>query len=94
MHNLSGHNAIIQGMAVNEENVFVSGADNGSLNFWDWKTGHCFQKEQAKVQPGSLSSESGIYEALFDRTGTRLITCEADKSIKIWREDETAVECI
>ena len=23
-------------------------------------------------------------------TGTRLITCEADKSIKVWREDEEA----
>ena len=26
----------------------------------------------------------------FDRTGTRLITCEADKSVKMWREDDTA----
>ena len=25
-----------------------------------------------------------------DVTGTRLITCEADKSIKMWKEDTTA----
>jgi pleiotropic regulator 1 len=24
------------------------------------------------------------------RTGTRLITCEADKSIKMWKEDSSA----
>jgi len=28
----------------------------------------------------------------FDQTGTRLITCEADKSIKIYKEDLTATE--
>ena len=26
----------------------------------------------------------------FDKTGTRLISCEADKTIKIWKEDENA----
>ena len=45
-------------------------------------------------------SEAGIFASTFDLTGTRLITCEADKSIKvsegmkneeqIWREDEEA----
>ena len=41
----------------------------------------------------SLESEAGIYDAKFDMTGTRLITCEADKSIKMWRENEEAVRC-
>ena len=27
-----------------------------------------------------------------DMTGSRLITCEADKTIKFWKEDETATE--
>lgn len=26
----------------------------------------------------------------FDITGSRLVTCEADKTIKMWKEDETA----
>jgi hypothetical protein len=37
-----------------------------------------------------LDSEAGIYAMSFDRSGTRLITCEADKSIKMWKEDEYA----
>ena len=28
----------------------------------------------------------------FDNSGTRLITCEADKTIKVYKEDETATE--
>lgn len=42
------------------------------------------------VQPGSLDSEAGIFASTFDLTGTRLITCEADKTIKIWKEKEDA----
>jgi pleiotropic regulator 1 len=42
------------------------------------------------VQPGSLDSEAGIFCSTFDRSGSRLITGEADKTIKIWCEDETA----
>jgi pleiotropic regulator 1 len=39
---------------------------------------------------GSLDSEAGIYAISYDLTGSRLITCEADKTIKMWREDENA----
>ena len=39
-----------------------------------------------QVQPGSLDAEAGIYASAFDMSGTRLITGEADKTIKIWRE--------
>lgn len=39
---------------------------------------------------GSLDSEAGIYALSYDITGTRLVTCEADKTIKMWKEDETA----
>ncbi|EFA86391.1 WD40 repeat-containing protein [Heterostelium album PN500] len=90
--NLSGHNAIINCLALNQDNVLVSGGDNGSMQFWDWKTGYCFQKSQTIAQPGSLDSEAGIFAMAFDRTGTRLITCEADKSIKVYKEDEEANE--
>eukprot|EP01133_Synstelium_polycarpum_P006387 gene6387-7402_t len=90
--NLSGHNAIVNCMALNQDNVLVSGGDNGSMQFWDWKTGYCFQKSQTIVQPGSLDSEAGIFAMAFDRSGTRLITCEADKTIKVYKEDDTANE--
>ncbi|XP_022138465.1 protein pleiotropic regulatory locus 1 [Momordica charantia] len=91
VHNmLSQQKTIINAMAVNEEGVMVTGGDNGSLWFWDWKSGHNFQQSQTIVQPGSLDSEAGIYALSYDITGSRLITCEADKTIKMWKEDENA----
>ncbi|XP_065838841.1 pleiotropic regulator 1-like [Oscarella lobularis] len=92
IQNLSGHNAIVNTLALNSDNVLVSGADNGTLHFWDWKTGYNFQRIQSLVQPGSLDSEAGIFASTYDMSGTRLITCESDKSIKIYREDESATE--
>lgn len=65
--------------------------DNGSLLFWDWKTGYNFQKHQTTVQPGSLDSEAGIFKCVFDVSGCRMLTAEADKTIKIYKEDDTAV---
>jgi hypothetical protein len=40
-------------MSVNRDNVLVSGGDNGSVNFWDYKTGYNFQSTEAKPQPGA-----------------------------------------
>lgn len=91
MHNmLSQQKTIVNAMAVNDEGVMVTGGDNGSMWFWDWKSGHNFQQSQTIVQPGSLDSEAGIYALTYDVTGSRLISCEADKTIKMWKEDETA----
>jgi len=90
LHNFSGHNAVINALSVNKDNVVFSGADNGTMWFWDWKTGYAFQKLQTTVQPGSLESEAGIYCSMFDVTSSRLIVGEADKTIKIYKEDETA----
>ncbi|KAH9606699.1 hypothetical protein KSS87_003644 [Heliosperma pusillum] len=91
MHNmLSQQKTIINAMAVNEDGVLATAGDNGSMWFWDWKSGHNFQQAQTIVQPGSLDSEAGIYALSYDITGTRLVTCEADKTIKMWKEDETA----
>jgi len=92
IQNLSGHSAIVNALAANADNVLVSGADNGSLHFWDWKTGYNFQRLQTIPQPGSIDPEMGIYAMTFDHSGSRLITCEADKTIKIYKEDETATE--
>ena len=38
-------------------------------------------------QPGSLDAEAGICASAFDQTGSRLITGEADKTIKVWCEE-------
>ncbi|CAN6548235.1 unnamed protein product [Malus baccata var. baccata] len=91
LHNmLSQQKTIINAMAVNEDGVLATGGDNGSMWFWDWKRGHNFQQSQTIVQPGSLDSEAGIYALSYDVTGTRLVSCEADKTIKMWRQDENA----
>lgn len=90
LRNIAGHNAIINAMALNTDNVLVTAADNGSMYFWDWATGYNFQQLKTTPQPGSLSCEAGIYAATFDRSSLRLITAECDKTIKFWKEDETA----
>ena len=90
MQNFEGQNAIINTLSVNEDNVLFSGGDNGSMSFWDWKTGHRYQNLDTTAQPGSLDAESGIFASTFDKTGLRLICGEADKTIKIWRQDPEA----
>lgn len=92
IQNLSGHNAIINTLAVNSDGVLVSGADNGTIHMWDWRTGYNFQRIHAAVQPGSLDSESGIFSCVFDHSESRLITAEADKTIKVYKEDDSATE--
>mmetsp|Transcript_2394 Transcript_2394/g.4480 ORF Transcript_2394/g.4480 Transcript_2394/m.4480 type:complete len:481 (+) Transcript_2394:283-1725(+) len=88
----TGHKAVVNAMAVNEDGVLVSGGDDGSMHFWDYKTGYNFQSSSSIVQPGSLEAENAIFCSEFDGTGTRLLTCEADKTIKIWKMDEEASE--
>ena len=61
------------------------------MYLWDWKTGYNFQRMQGAAQPGSIDSEAGIFAMTFDHSNTRLITAEADKTIKIYKEDESAV---
>lgn len=56
--------------------------DNGSMSFWDWKTGHRFQALDTTAQPGSLDAEAGLMSSTFDRSGLRLICGEADKTSK------------
>eukprot|EP00980_Cylindrotheca_fusiformis_P011097 scaffold2553_cov138-Cylindrotheca_fusiformis.AAC.5 len=88
----TGHKAVVNAMAVNDDGVLVSGGDDGSMHFWDYKTGYNFQSSASIVQPGSLDAENAIFAAEFDGTGTRLITAEADKSVKIWKQDDEASE--
>ncbi|KAJ2899703.1 pre-mRNA-splicing factor prp46 [Zalerion maritima] len=90
MQNFEGQNAIINTLDVNHENVLFSGGDNGSMSFWDWKSGHRFQALDTTAQPGSLDAEAGIMTSTFDQTGLRLICGEADKTIKIWKPDPDA----
>lgn len=83
---------IINTLTVNQNDVLVAGGDNGVLSFFDYKSGHLFQTMRTVATEGSLESERGILTSTFDKTGTMLITGEVDKSVKIWKQDETATE--
>jgi pleiotropic regulator 1 len=72
VHNFAGHDAIINTVNVNADGAFFSGADNGSMCFWDYKTGLPYQTMTDIPQPGSLDAEAGIFASTFDQTGTRL----------------------
>lgn len=90
MRNLRGHTGLVNALAMNQDGVLASGGDDGNVRFWDAPSAHCFQSTQVRVQPGSMDNEAGIFAMAFDHSGSRLITCEADKTIKIWREDATS----
>jgi len=42
LRTIDDHNAVINKLALNQDNVLVSGGDNGTLQFYDWKSGQCF----------------------------------------------------
>ena len=92
LRHFEGHEAIVNDFAINHENVMATVGDDGSIGMWDYETGYMFQGIRSKVQPGSLSSEAGIFACAFDRSGMRLITTECDKTIKVWKEDENATQ--
>ncbi|EJS41408.1 prp46p [Saccharomyces arboricola H-6] len=83
---------IINTLSINQDDVLFSGGDDGVLSFYDYKSGHKYQSLATKEMVGSLDSERGILCSTFDKTGLRLITGETDKSIKIWKQDETATK--
>ena len=89
---LTGHKTIVNAMAVNDDGVVVSGGDDGSMHFWDYQTGYPFQQGHATVQPGSLAAENSVMALAFDLTGTRLVSGEADKTVKVWKQDDSASE--
>jgi pleiotropic regulator 1 len=84
-------NTILNCTTVRDDGLFIGGSDAGSLFLWDWDSGRIFQKIETPPQPGSLECENGIFGVRFDMSGQRLITAECDKTIKIYREDENAL---
>jgi pleiotropic regulator 1 len=56
----------------------------------DWRSGYKYQSLQTDPQPGSMSAENGIFAVALDQSGSRLLTAECDKTVKIYREDPDA----
>ena len=71
----------------NGNDVLVSGSDSGKIRFYDWESGNMVQQIQTINQPGSLDAESSIYDLKFDMSATRLVTCECDKTVKVWEQE-------
>ncbi|QLL30958.1 hypothetical protein HG536_0A07730 [Torulaspora globosa] len=86
----SANTGIINALSVNHDDVLFAGGDDGTLSFYDYKSGHKYQSVRTKQVPGSSESERGILCSSFDRTGLRLITGETDRSIKIWKQNPDA----
>jgi pleiotropic regulator 1 len=82
---------ILNCSTVRDDGLFVTGSDDGTLCLYDWESGSQFQTIKSPPQPGSMECENAIFDSTFDYSGTRLITAECDKTIKIYREDDTVV---
>ncbi|CAI6791369.1 AIF_HP2_G0051610.mRNA.1.CDS.1 [Saccharomyces cerevisiae] len=81
---------IINTLSINQDDVLFAGGDNGVLSFYDYKSGHKYQSLATRENGRLSEGERSVLCSTFDKTGLRLITGEADKSIKIWKQDETA----
>eukprot|EP00388_Colpodella_angusta_P045265 GDKK01065504.1.p1 GENE.GDKK01065504.1~~GDKK01065504.1.p1 ORF type:complete len:495 (-),score=79.88 GDKK01065504.1:49-1482(-) len=77
-------------LAVREsDGLTVGGSLDGVISFWDGKSKAKVGEIQGAVLPGSdEDAESGIFCMAFDKSESRLISGECDKSIKIWKEIE------
>lgn len=82
----SGENKIINTLSINpSNNTLFAGYDDGKMEFYDYVSGDLMQSNS--TTPVTGSTESAIYSSTYDMLGLRLITCEGDKSIKIWGEE-------
>jgi pleiotropic regulator 1 len=81
---------VINSLQIHRNGIMCAGSDVGSLHLYDYKTGHRYQTLSPPPQPGSLESEKGIFASVFDMSGSRIITGDADKSIKVYAEIDDA----
>ena len=85
--------AIVHTLALNPAaDLLVAGDDTGMLDFYHWTSGRLVQSVKSLPQPGSLDCEAAVYCTAFDKTSTRLLTGEGDKSIKVYARVEGAAE--
>jgi pleiotropic regulator 1 len=42
LRKIGEHNAIVNSLALNRDDVLVSGGDNGTIQFHDWDSGYTF----------------------------------------------------
>lgn len=81
--------------AVSPRNVLAVGSQDGHLGLYDASRPqsrlsntkfYCpYQMTKTRSIPGTITGEGGINCVVFDASGTRMITAESDKSVKIWK---------
>ncbi|PWV17268.1 hypothetical protein C3747_19g196 [Trypanosoma cruzi] len=76
--------------AFSPRNVLAVGSQEGRLALYDWEHPRRppYQLTRTKSIPGTLPGEGGINSVVFDASGSRMITAESDKSVKVWRAKE------
>ena len=95
LHNLSGpqahHNAILHGLAVNQDDVLVSRRRHGQDPPLGRRVPTATSRRARPSRSRARSSRRRESSpCAFDLSGSRLITGEADKTIKVWKEDVDA----
>lgn len=88
---VSSHEILNTSAVRDFDGLYAVGSDNGKIYMYDWESGTDFQTIASPPQPGSLACENGIFGLRFDYSGTRLISAECDKTIKIYKEDDTVL---
>uniref|UniRef100_A0A3Q7IU05 Uncharacterized protein n=1 Tax=Solanum lycopersicum TaxID=4081 RepID=A0A3Q7IU05_SOLLC len=100
IHVFSGHeNTISSTMTLlSHPQVVVTSSHDSTMKLWDIRYGKTMETlthhkksirvmARTKVQPGlSIDTDVAIYALTYDVTGTILITCEGDKTIKMWKQ--------
>lgn len=82
--------------AMSPRSVLTVGSQDGDVAYYDWNRPqpvgasdtpfYCpYQLTKSKSIPGTLPGEGGINAVVYDVSGTRMITAESDKSVKVWK---------
>ena len=85
LSSFKGRTHTTHALALNDDGLMVAAGEGSILSFYNYYSGSLLQSIRVPLQTGSLEGEACIFDATFDRSGTRLITVEADKSIKMFR---------
>ena len=75
----------------NDRHFFHLTGSNGVIHLWDFKSGHKFQKIHRTRVYESQEFPICVNCVAFDKSGSRLIACDASNVIKVYREAYTRV---
>lgn len=62
------------------------------MTFWGWDAAAALQTIQTAAQPESLAVEADVFATECAVNGSRLLTAEADKTIKMWNAVDGATK--